>query len=56
MLGITHWQAIVALIIGGLVAAPLAARLTGKLPRKTSFILLGILVIVWSLRILVKVL
>jgi uncharacterized membrane protein YfcA len=54
MLGVTHWQTIVALIVGGLVAAPLAARLTGKLPRKTSFILLGILVMIWSLRILVK--
>jgi uncharacterized membrane protein YfcA len=56
MLGVSHWQTIVALIIGGLVAAPLAARLTGKLPRKTSFILLGVLVIFWSIRILVKIL
>lgn len=56
MLGVSHWQTILALIIGGLVAAPLAARLTGKLPRKTSFILLGVLVIFWSIRILVKIL
>lgn len=56
LLGITHWQVIVALIIGGLVAAPLAARLTGKLPRKTSFILLGLLVMIWSARILIKIL
>ncbi|HEY1115098.1 MAG TPA: TSUP family transporter [Chitinophagaceae bacterium] len=56
LLGITHWQVIVALILGGLVAAPLAARLSGKLPRKTSFILLGVLVMVWSARILVKIL
>ncbi len=56
MLGVSHWQTILALIIGGLVAAPLAARLTGKLPRKTSFILLGVLVIFWSVRILVKIL
>jgi uncharacterized protein len=55
LLGVTHWQVIVALIIGGLVAAPIAAKLTGKLPRKTSFILLGALVIFWSIRILVKV-
>jgi siroheme synthase-like protein len=53
-LGVTHWQVIVALIIGGLIAAPIAAKLTGKLPRKTSFILLGILVIFWSMRILIK--
>jgi uncharacterized membrane protein YfcA len=56
LLGVSHWQTIVALIIGGFIAAPFAARLTGKLPRKTSFILLGVLVIFWSLRILIKIL
>ena len=56
LLGVTHWQVILALVIGGLVAAPIAARLTGKLPRRTSFILLGALVIIWSIRILVKAL
>ncbi len=55
ILGVSHWQVIVALIIGGLIAAPLAAKLSGRLPRKSSFILLGILVIVWSLRILIKI-
>ncbi len=55
MLGVSHWQTILGLVIGGLVAAPLAAKLTGKLPRKTSFILLGALVIFWSMRILVKI-
>jgi uncharacterized membrane protein YfcA len=54
-LGVTHWQVIVALIIGGLAAAPIAARLTGKLPKKTSFILLGTLVIFWSLKILITI-
>ena len=56
LLGVTHWQVILALVIGGLIAAPVAARLTGKLPRKTSFILLGALVIFWSVRILVQAL
>lgn len=46
---------IVALILGGLLAAPLAARLTGKLPRRASFILLGLLVMLWSVRILIKI-
>ncbi|MBK6829153.1 MAG: TSUP family transporter [Chitinophagaceae bacterium] len=55
LLGVSHWQVILALIIGGVVAAPLAAKLAGKMPRKTAFILLGILVIIWSLRILLKV-
>lgn len=55
IIGVSHWQTIVALILGGLVAAPIAAKLAGKLPRKTAFILLGTLVIIWSIRILVKV-
>lgn len=56
LLGVSHWQTILGLIIGGLIAAPLAAKLAGKLPRKTSFILVGILVIIWSVRILIKLL
>jgi uncharacterized protein len=54
LLGVTHWQTIVALIVGGFLAAPIAARLAGKLPRKISFILLGVLVILWSVKILSK--
>ncbi len=54
MIGVSHWQTILALIIGGLVAAPIAAKLAGKLPKKTAYILLGILVIFWSIRILIK--
>jgi uncharacterized membrane protein YfcA len=56
LLGVSHWQTILALVVGGLIAAPLAARLTGRLPRKTSFILLGVLVIFWSLKILYNIL
>ncbi|MEO6720441.1 MAG: TSUP family transporter [Ferruginibacter sp.] len=56
LLGVSHWQTIIALILGGFLAAPIAARLAGKLPRKISFILLGVLVILWSLKILSKLL
>ncbi len=54
LLGVSHWPVILGLIIGGTIAAPLAARLTGKLPLKTMFICVGALVIIWSLRILLK--
>lgn len=54
LIGVSHWQVILALVIGGLIAAPIAAKLAGKMPRKTAFILLGILVIIWSIRIMVK--
>jgi uncharacterized membrane protein YfcA len=56
MLGVTHWQVIVALMVGGLAAAPLAALLVGKIPKKTAFLLIGMLVIAWSCRILMKLL
>jgi uncharacterized protein len=47
---------IIALIIGSTIAAPIAAKLAGRLPRKTSFILLGTLVIIWSGKILLQLL
>jgi uncharacterized protein len=54
MLGISHWPIILGLIIGGTAAAPLAAKLAGKLPLKTMFLSVGALVIIWSARILLK--
>ncbi len=56
LLGVSHWQTILGLILGGLIAAPIAAKLAGRLPRKTAFILVGVLVIIWSIRILIKLL
>lgn len=56
LIGIQHLQVILALVIGGFIAAPIAARLQGKLPRKASFILLGTIVVIWSLKILLKLL
>ena len=53
LIGISHWQVIAGLIIGGMVAAPIAARLSGKLPVKAMFIGVGSMVIIWSLRILI---
>jgi uncharacterized protein len=53
-IGVSHWNIVLGLIIGGSVAAPFAARLAGKLPRKTMMISVGVLVIVWALRMFVK--
>jgi hypothetical protein len=39
---------IAGLIAGGILAAPIAARLAGKLPARTMFIAVGALVIVTS--------
>jgi siroheme synthase-like protein len=45
---------VAGLIIGGLIAAPIAARLVGKLPLKTMFIIVGAFVILTSLNTLYK--
>jgi hypothetical protein len=45
---------ILGLILGGVLAAPIAARLVGKLPVKTMFVLVGSLVILTSLTTLWK--
>jgi uncharacterized membrane protein YfcA len=45
-----YWQIIVGLLIGGVIAAPFAARMTKKLPLKTLMIMVGILIIVTSIR------
>jgi len=55
VIGLSHWVIIAGLLIGGVVAAPISARLAGKLPVRTMFILVGIVVVFWSLRILWKV-
>jgi uncharacterized protein len=54
MLGISHWPIILGLIVGGTAAAPLAAKLAGRLPLKYMFLGVGGLVIIWSARILLK--
>ncbi|HND94658.1 MAG TPA: sulfite exporter TauE/SafE family protein [Chitinophagaceae bacterium] len=54
LIGIAHWQVIAGLMVGGILAAPLGARLSGKLPLKFMMICVGIMVIVWSGRILLS--
>jgi len=51
-IGITHWQIIIGLVVGGIIAAPIAAKIAGRLPAKTMMILVGILVVLVSLRII----
>lgn len=53
-LGVTHWHIILGLIAGSAVAAPIAARLAGKLPRRAGLILVGSLVMVWSIYLIFR--
>lgn len=52
--GIGHWPVILGLILGGVLAAPLAARLVGKLPTRHMLIGVGVMVVAWSVSIFVK--
>ncbi|MBN8577318.1 MAG: sulfite exporter TauE/SafE family protein [Cyclobacteriaceae bacterium] len=53
-IGLTHIQIIAGLILGGIIAAPIAAKITQKLPVKRMMILVGVVVILVSIRLLVK--
>lgn len=53
--GTAYWPVIAGLIVGGLIAAPLGARLAGRLPVKPLLICVGSLAILWSLRNILKV-
>ncbi len=53
-IGIHHWNIVAGLLIGGIITAPFSAMLTAKLPTKKMFILIGCLVIIFSLFSIVK--
>ena len=48
-----YWQIILGLLFGGVIAAPIAARLAQKLPMKALMIFVGLLIIGLSIRTLV---
>ncbi len=48
-----YWQIILGLLIGGAIAAPLAARMTKKLPLKVLMILVGVLIVILSIRTII---
>lgn len=50
IIGLVHWQIIVGLIIGGVLAAPLAAYVCKRLPPRALMIMVGLLIMVLSIR------
>ncbi|MFB0519269.1 MAG: sulfite exporter TauE/SafE family protein, partial [Acidobacteriota bacterium] len=50
ILGLVHWQVIVGLLIGGVLAAPMAAYVCKRLPSRALMIIVGILITVLSIR------
>jgi uncharacterized membrane protein YfcA len=53
---ITGWPVIIGLIIGGVIASPFAAILVRKIKRKPMMIMVGILIILLSLRTIITTL
>ncbi|MGM9510096.1 sulfite exporter TauE/SafE family protein [Larkinella sp. GY13] len=56
LIGLTHWQIIIGLVLGGMIAAPIAAILSTRLPIKAMMIMVGVVVIIVSLRNIITVL
>ena len=54
-LGISHGYIVAGLIAGGIIASPIAAKLAGKIPQKIAILAVATLVIVFSIRIILKV-
>jgi uncharacterized membrane protein YfcA len=55
-IGLGHWQVIAGLAAGGVIAAPLGAYLTKKLPHRPMMVGVGVLVVAISLRTLLRTL
>lgn len=53
-LGVEYWYIVLGLILGGMLAAPVAARFAGKLPQRIAYVLVALLVIFASVRIIVR--
>ena len=51
-IGVSNWLPILGLAIGSAIAAPIAARLTGRIPAKPLMIAVGVLVILLSARMI----
>ena len=50
IIGLNHWHIIFGLVIGSMIAAPISIYLSNKISRKWGLILVGMLVIIVSLR------
>jgi uncharacterized membrane protein YfcA len=52
IIGIHYFQIIAGLILGGIIAAPIAAHLVRKLPIKKMLVIVGVVVIIVSVRLI----
>lgn len=54
LIGFSHWQVILGLVLGGVIASPIAAYFSKKIPVKTLMLVVGVAVIAISLRTVFK--
>ncbi len=54
--GISSWQIILGLVLGGTMAAPLGAYITKRVPPKTMMVMVGVLIVLTSAYSLVRTL
>lgn len=50
LIGVSSWQVVAGLVIGGVIAAPFGALLVGRMGKRTLMLIVGILVIGLSIR------
>lgn len=53
-LPVIEWKIVAIMVAGGLIAAPLAALITNRLPHKTIGISVGIIIIILSIRTILR--
>ena len=54
IIGLSHWQIILGLVIGGMVAAPISIYFSNKIPTKKGLLFVGCLVIAISLKTIIS--
>lgn len=53
-IGLSHWQVVFGLVIGGMIAAPLSIYFSNKISIKKGLLLVGTLIIVLSLKTIIQ--
>lgn len=54
IIGLSHWQIIFGLVVGGMLAAPISIYFSNKIPTKKGLIIVGSLVIIISLKTIIQ--
>jgi uncharacterized membrane protein YfcA len=55
-IGVSNWLPVAGLALGSAIASPIAARLTGRIPARPMMVVVGIVVILLSVRTIVQAL